>query len=702
MNLLPFTFLRRIAALCLGLFTLGSLARADDIVSFLESRNGNLNLGTYEYWFDVSSPQTLRFRLEALSGTSNITINRRLPNGGVDELLYFARFGGSYGPLGDKGYREFALQAGSHTIRLNSSITSGWIRMSEITLGNPGPANQAPSITWQEAPGAVTTGDSYRVSARAHDPDGNLTQVNVWKNGQPFAFADGGNGTDGDSGNPTSDAGPGSVTFTAQAVDADGATSPTITHVVTINAPANRAPSVTLDSPGSQTVTVGTTLTLASRAADPDGNLSNHNFDILRPAGDWNFQGAFAAGEPFQGGPMGSGADSTRTAGFTFSEVGNYTVRAAASDGSGWVHSGSVTITVVPAAVPNRAPSIEWLSRPSSVGHQQGYTVSARAQDADGNLTQVNVWKNGVPFAFAGGGNGSSGDSGNPTADTGPQTISFTAQAVDSAGAVSAVINHTVTIDAPLPVQFTLVTAAGSGGSVSPGGSYTQGTTATVTAVPDAIHDFSGWTGDAGGTSNPLSLLMDRNRSVQALFALKSFALITSATSGGAVTAGGTYPYGTTVTVTASPSANARFMGWAGDATGSAQTIAVTMTGPRNVQAVFAQKTAQSISFSVLGDVSAATGLVTLSATASSGLPVSFTVLSGPAALDGNRLQFSSPGTITVEARQEGNEFFLPASPVTRTLNVAAPAVLKYRAPSRTLLQSEHTRGSVPFVLEQP
>jgi hypothetical protein len=37
-----------------------------------------------------------------------------------------------------------------------------------------------------------------RFPAHGHDADGNLTQVNVWKNGSAFAFAGGGNGTDGD------------------------------------------------------------------------------------------------------------------------------------------------------------------------------------------------------------------------------------------------------------------------------------------------------------------------------------------------------------------------------------------------------------------------------------------------------------------------------------------------------------------------
>src|SRR5690606_2027405 len=117
--------------------------------------------------------------------------------------------------------------------------------------------NQAPSIVWTNTPGTVASGQSYTVSARGHDNDDNLTQVNVWKDGQPFAFAGGGNGTDGDSGNPSSDTGPRTVTFTAQSVDGAGATSAVITQIVTINAPVNRPATVTLLAPGTQTVTAG-------------------------------------------------------------------------------------------------------------------------------------------------------------------------------------------------------------------------------------------------------------------------------------------------------------------------------------------------------------------------------------------------------------------------------------------------------------
>jgi hypothetical protein len=117
-----------------------------------------------------------------------------------------------------------------------------------LTAGRQG---SPPTIAW------ISRADERReqpvlcdLPPAATTTDGNLAQVNVWKNGQPFAFAGGGNGTDGDSGNATSDSGPQTVTFTAQAVDADGATSPVITHVVTINAPVNTPPSVTLAGAG--------------------------------------------------------------------------------------------------------------------------------------------------------------------------------------------------------------------------------------------------------------------------------------------------------------------------------------------------------------------------------------------------------------------------------------------------------------------
>lgn len=591
------------------------------------------------------------------------------------------------------------LPAGNYTLRFYNYTTNyGIIHATTVwthtEFATGGPAGSAPTIEWTAAPASAGNGENYQVRVGAHDDDGNLTNVNIWKNGQPFAFAGGGTGMDGDSGNLTSDAGPQTVTFTAQAVDATGATSPVITHVVMIDAPVNNPPSVTLLSPGGQTVTAGTTLTIASHATDPDGNISNHNLDIQRPDGAWNFASGFATGEPYQGGPVGSGADSTRSATFTFTDVGTYHVRSAAADPSGWYHSATVDITVVPA---NQAPTIAWSSSPGPVASGQTYTISAHGHDGDGNLGEVRIWKNGAPFTTAGA-SGSDGDANASSTDTGPTTITYTAQAVDAVGAVSATISQTVTINAPPPAQYTLTTIAAAGGTVSAGGTFTIGTTVSVAAVPDATHDFAGWNGDAGGLTNPLGIVMDRNKAVQANFTPKTFAVLTSSSGGGGVSPGGTYPYGAVVTVTATPDATHRFNGWAGDVSGMSPTVTLTVTRALTVQAVFDLKAAQSITFPAIADQSVGAA-VPLNIASSSGLPVTVTV-TGPASYAAGVLTLTGPGAVSVQATQAGDGTYLPATPVTRSFNSAAPAVLRYRATGRTILQTGRTTETIPYVIQ--
>lgn len=594
------------------------------------------------------------------------------------------------------------LAPGSYTLRLygystndiGRHATTVWTNASVSSSYPTSGQNRAPTIDWISAPAGAANGAGYYVAAQGHDADGNLTQVNLWKNGQPFAFAGGGNGTDGDSGNWTSDSGPQFVTFTAQAVDAAGETSSIITHTVTISAPTNNPPTVTLLSPGGQTVTAGTTLTVSSHATDPEGNITSHNLDIQRPDGAWNYEGGFATGEPYQGGPVGSGGDSTRSAAFTFTEVGTYHVRSAAADSSGWHHSATVDVTVVPA---NQPPTVAWTSTPGTVSSGQTYSIAAHGHDSDGNLSQVQIWKNGAPFSTAAV-SGTDGDASASSSDTGPTTITYTAQAVDSAGAVSATISQTVTINAPPPVQYTLMTIAAAGGTVSAGGTFTSGTTVSVAAVPDATHDFAGWSGDAGGSTNPLGILMDRNKTVQANFTPRTFALITSASGGGGVSPGGTYPYGTVVTVTATPDATHRFNGWAGDVSGMAPSVTLTVTRALAVQAVFDLKAAQTITFPAIADQNVGAG-VPLNITSSSGLPVTVTV-TGPASYAAGVLTLTGPGAVSVQATQAGDGTYLAAAPVTRSFNSAAPVVLRYRATGRTILQTGRTAESIPYVIQ--
>jgi hypothetical protein len=55
-------------------------------------------------------------------------------------------------------------------------------------------------------------------------------------------------------------------------------------------------------------------------------------------------------------------------------------------------------------------------------------------------------------------------------------------------------------------------------GTVSGAGSYLSATTATVTATPSAGYLFGSWTGDVTGSTNPLTLLMDSDKTIGAKF----------------------------------------------------------------------------------------------------------------------------------------------------------------------------------------
>jgi hypothetical protein len=84
-----------------------------------------------------------------------------------------------------------------------------------------------------------------------------------------------------------------------------------------------------------------------------------------------------------------------------------------------------------------------------------------------------------------------------------------------------------------------------------------------------------------------------------------------------------------------------------------------------------AVKTAQTITFELTkNEIFANEGPVTLLATASSGLPIFFNVVSGPGQVLENQLTILGPGEIFIEASQPGNVNFTSAPKVSRKLTV--------------------------------
>lgn len=72
------------------------------------------------------------------------------------------------------------------------------------------------------------------------------------------------------------------------------------------------------------------------------------------------------------------------------------------------------------------------------------------------------------------------------------------------------------------PTSFSLtVTTNGSGAiTANPaGGSYSSNTVVTLTATPNANYAFNGWSGDATGTNNPISVTMTNNKAITGNFA---------------------------------------------------------------------------------------------------------------------------------------------------------------------------------------
>ncbi len=130
------------------------------------------------------------------------------------------------------------------------------------------------------------------------------------------------------------------------------------------------------------------------------------------------------------------------------------------------------------------------------------------------------------------------------------------------------------------------------------------GAAVTLTATADSGSIFTGWSGTASGTSNPITLTMDTAKSVTATFTLETYALTvsTDGTGSGTVTSspvgidcGNTclsdFDFGTVVTLTAVADTGSAFTGWSGAITSANDLITLTMDAAKSVTATFALET---------------------------------------------------------------------------------------------------------------
>jgi uncharacterized repeat protein (TIGR02543 family) len=116
--------------------------------------------------------------------------------------------------------------------------------------------------------------------------------------------------------------------------------------------------------------------------------------------------------------------------------------------------------------------------------------------------------------------------------------------------------------------SFTINASANpnNGGSVNGSGTYNYGQTCTLTATPAIGYEFISWTknGTQVSTNTSYSFTVTEAANFVAHFQLQSFAINTSADpyNGGTINGGGTYNYGQTCTLTATPSTGFDFVNW--------------------------------------------------------------------------------------------------------------------------------------------
>lgn len=121
---------------------------------------------------------------------------------------------------------------------------------------------------------------------------------------------------------------------------------------------------------------------------------------------------------------------------------------------------------------------------------------------------------------------------------------------------------------------------------------YNHGSSAVLTATPATGYIFSSWSGDATGTTNPLTVSMNGNKNITANFTAipaNNYTLTVNAVNGSVakVADQATYSSGSTVVLTATAAAGYSFSSWSGDATGSVNPLTVTMNANKNITANF-------------------------------------------------------------------------------------------------------------------
>ncbi|MDP2915409.1 MAG: hypothetical protein Q8O91_08150 [Candidatus Aminicenantes bacterium] len=101
---------------------------------------------------------------------------------------------------------------------------------------------------------------------------------------------------------------------------------------------------------------------------------------------------------------------------------------------------------------------------------------------------------------------------------------SWSGDASGNAASITITLDRDMTVKANFTPQQTLTIQAGAGGTTNPSpGTYriNKGSSVSVRAIADVGVEFTSWSGDASGTTTPVTVTMDRDMTVKANFRLR-------------------------------------------------------------------------------------------------------------------------------------------------------------------------------------
>ncbi len=207
-----------------------------------------------------------------------------------------------------------------------TKVAGGRTRLSEVEVYREGFANTLPSVELLSPAGgsSFTAPVTIQLQASASDPDGSVTQVAFYADGQQI-------GTDTTSPYETTwpDVTAGTYAITVTATDDSGNTRTSLPATVSVTNQPNVPPMVSLTAPGSGSVfAVADAVALRATASDPNGTVARVDF----------FAGAL---------PIGSDPTSPYEVTWTAGPVGPYSLTAVAVDNLNL----ATTSTAVPVSV---------------------------------------------------------------------------------------------------------------------------------------------------------------------------------------------------------------------------------------------------------------------------------------------------------------------------------------------------------------